>query len=501
GRDRLQQEYRILAALEHPNIAGLLDAGITENGIPYFVMEYVDGVAIDKFCTERGLSITQRLRLFLPVCDAVQYAHQKLVVHRDLKPENILVTASGVPKLLDFGVAKVLSESPSTAAQTMTRAMTPEYASPEQVRGQPVSTATDIYSLGCVLYKLLTGVSPQPLEGRSPAEAVEIICEWEMPDPRKYAAIPPDAVHMLRMALRKAPQRRYRSVEQFAGDIQRLLDGRPLLAGPDTWWYRYARFARRNWVAVTAAVTVLLALGTGAGVATWQARRAERRFADVRHLADVFLFDFEKSIHDVPGTTRARQLVVSTALEYLEKLSQDASRDPALAREVASAYEKVGDIQGAGMANVGDTADAVKSYERAIRLRQSLDDPQSPNPVVRLEFGNVLVKLATVQARTNDLDAAIRNCRDAKGLADAVLKLDATNSQATRLLASAYVQLPFLLQRRSDVQGAIDSARQGLALREKLAAASPDDRTAQQELAFAYYTSGELQMRLGNRQA
>src|SRR5262249_20934560 len=184
----------------------------------------------------------------------------------------------------------------------------------------PVNTAADIYSLGCVLYKLLAGVSPHRLRGCSPVEAVKIICEREMPDPRKFAHLPADAVHILQMALRKEPQRRYRSVEQFAGDIQRLLDGRPLLAGPDTWWYRYAKFARRNCVAVSAVATVLLALGFGAGIATMQARRAERRFADVRHLANVFLFEFEKSIHDVPGTPRARQLAVSTALEYLQKL-------------------------------------------------------------------------------------------------------------------------------------------------------------------------------------
>jgi tetratricopeptide (TPR) repeat protein len=498
GSDRLQQEYRILAALEHPNIAGLLDAGITEGGIPYFVMEYVDGVAIDTFCADQGLSVPQRLRLFLSVCDAVQSAHQKLVVHRDLKPENILVTESGVPKLLDFGIAKVLSESSAGLSQTMTRAMTPEYASPEQVRGEPISTATDIYSLGCVLYKLLTGVSPQPLKGCSSAEAVQIICDREMPDPRAFTEIPPDAVHILRMALRKEPQRRYRSVDQFAGDIQRLLNGRPLLAGPDTWWYRCAKFVRRNWVAVTAITTVLLALGAGAGIATWQARRAERRFGDVRHLANVFLFDFENSIHDVPGTTRARQLVVNTALEYLQKLSQDASRDPALAREVATAYEKVGDIQGGGMANVGNTAGAVRSYEQAIQLRRTLGDPESSAPAVRVDFGNVLVKLAAAQARTNDLNAAIRNCRDVINLSDVLLKSDPASVPATKLMASAYLQLPFLLHRRSDVQGAVESAQKGLALRQKLAEASPQDKVVQQELAYAYFISGELQARLRN---
>ncbi len=496
GKERLQQEYRILAALDHPNIARLLDAGVTEGGIPYFVMEFVDGVPIDKFCVQQGLTLPQRLRLFISVCDAVQYAHQKLVVHRDLKPDNILVTAGGITKLLDFGIAKVLSETPGAAVQTVTQALTPEYASPEQVRGEAISTASDIYSLGCVLYKMLTGVSPHQLQGVSTAEAVKIICEREMPDPRKFSDLPADMVHILHMALRKEPQRRYRSVEQFAGDIQNLLSGHSVLAGPDTLWYRNSRFARRNWVALTAVVTVLLALGIGAGVATWQARRAERRFADVRHLANVFLFDFEKSIHNVPGTTRARQLVVTTALEYLEKLSADAAKDPALAREVASAYEKVGDLQGAGMANIGNTAEAVRSFEKALALRRSLGDPQSATPGLRVEYGGVLVKLATVQGRTNQLDDAIRHYREAISIAEGALQSDPDSFASTRLLANGYMGLPFNLHRRSDIPGALDSAQRGLALRQKLAAALPQDRQAKQELANAYYVGADLQVRM-----
>jgi eukaryotic-like serine/threonine-protein kinase len=498
GADRLRQESRILAGLDHPNIARLFDAGFSGEA-PYFAMEYIDGAPIDKFCAQHNLSMEERLRLFLRVCDAVQFAHQKLVVHRDLKPDNILVTEAGVPKLLDFGIAKVLSEVPGTVSKTATLVMTPEYASPEQILGEPVSTATDIYSLGCVLYKLLTGKSPHQLQGASPAEAVKIICEGEIPDPRKVGGVPADAAFILGMALRKEPQRRYRSVEQFAGDVQGLLGGLPLVAGPDTFWYRYSKLIRRNWIAVTAIASVVLALGVGAGIARWQAKRAERRFAEVRQLADVFLFDFEKSIHNVPGTTQARQLVVKTALEYLQKLSQDAAGDPSLTREVATAYEKVGDIQGAGHANTGKTADAVRSYETAIRMRRTLKDSSARSPEAQLDLGTVLVKLAGTQGRTDDLDAAIRNCREAITVADALLKTNPDQTQAKKLLASAYLQLPFILYRRSQKEEAAEDARRGLELRQELAKAAPQDQTAKQELAQAYYVSGELQARLWHR--
>src|SRR5215472_2519983 len=493
GADRLQQECRILAGLEHPNIARLFDAGMSDNGIPYFVMERIDGVPIDIFCRDHALSLHQRLRLFLQVCDAVQFAHQKLVVHRDLKPENILVTKTGIPKLLDFGIAKVLDPSASALSQTVTQVMTPEYASPEQVQGEPVSTLTDIYSLGCVLYKMVTGVSPHQLQGVSPAQAVQIICEREVPDPRKFADVPADVAHILGMALRKEPQRRYRSVEQLAGDIQRLLGGQPLLAGPDTAWYRYGKFVRRNWLAVTAVTAVVVAVGAGAGIATWQARRAERRFADVRRLANVFLFDFEKSIRNVPGTTRARELVVTTALEYLQKLAQDAAGDSALKREVASAYEKVGDIQGsANVSNVGNTAGAVRSYEQALSLRRALGDPVSGTPSARLEYARLLNKVAKIQERINDVDGAIRNSQEAIAGSKEVLKSKPDDATALAVMATAYMELSSALHRRSDVQGAIESAQQGVVLAERLAAASPRDRFPRLELASGYWMQGSL---------
>jgi eukaryotic-like serine/threonine-protein kinase len=502
---RLEQECRILATLEHPNIARLLDAGATEDGRPYFAMEYIAGQAIDRFCDERKLSARERVQLMLPVCEAVQLAHQSLVVHRDLKPDNILVTAEGLPKLLDFGIAKVIGEAPAAAPQTVTRVLTPEYGSPEQVRGELISTAADIYGVGGVLYKLLTGAAPHAIEGKSPAETLRAICEEDL---RRPSSLRPelagDLDHILQMALRKEPQRRYATADHLAADLRRWLDGRPVLASPDTIWYRSGKFVRRHWLVVAAAAVVLAALAAGAGVATWQARRAERRFADVRHLAHVFLFDFEESIHRVPGATKARQLLVKTALEYLASLSQEASGDASLTRELADAYEKVGDIQGEPRAgNVGNTEGAVHSYQHAISLRQSLGDAESMDPAIRIAMAAGLVKLANVQARTPELEAALATCRRALSLAGKTPQANSGLPDAMAVLAQAHSVMSLLLLKKNDAGASVEEAHRSLALRERLAAAAPRDRSAQLALAEADRNVGKLagQIGTGNSEA
>jgi tetratricopeptide (TPR) repeat protein len=492
--DRLQQECRVLASLEHPNIARLLDAGVTDDGSPYFVMEYVAGHPIDRFCDERKLSPRERVQLMLPVCEAVQFAHQKLIVHRDLKPDNIQVTGEGIPKLLDFGIAKVLSEAPAAAPETVTRILTPEYGSPEQVRGELAGTATDIYSLGGVLYKLLTGAAPHRIEGKSPVDTLRAICEEDVRQPSSLRPeLAGDLDHILQMALRKEPQRRYSSAEQFAADLRRWLADEPVLASPDTVWYRSGKFVRRHWLGLTAVAIVLLALVAGAAVAIWQARRAERRFEDVRHLANVFLFDFEQSIHNVAGATKARQLLVKTALEYLASLSKEASGDPALTHELAAAYEKVGDIQGQPNAgNVGHTEGAVESYRHAVALRQSLHDAESADPAIRIAMAGGLIKLASVQARTSELEAAVSNCRRAMSLAEQTLQAHDGLRPALAVLAQADSVMSLLSLKKNDVKASIDEARRSLDIRARLAAAAPQDRSAQLALADADRTIGRL---------
>ncbi len=273
---RFRQERQILAELEHPNIARLLDGGSTDGGVPYFVMEHVEGVPIDAYCEARQLSLRQRLELFRTACAAVAHAHGKRVVHRDLKPGNILVTAEGTPKLLDFGIAKLLIARPASEhTVTGTRVMTPEYASPEQWRGSPVTAASDVYSLGVVLDRLLTGRGPYRPTLSLPDEIGRAICE---DDPEPPSAAAPQARHRLAgdvdaivlKALRKEPERRYGSAEELSEDIRRHLEGRPVTARRDRLAYRADRLLRRNKAAaVTALTTAALAALVSALVYHW----------------------------------------------------------------------------------------------------------------------------------------------------------------------------------------------------------------------------------------
>ncbi|HUE00476.1 MAG TPA: protein kinase [Bryobacteraceae bacterium] len=489
--ERLQQECRILATLDHPNIARLLDAGATDDGLPYFVMEYVAGQPIDCYCDEHHLTPRDRVKLMLPVCAAVQLAHQKLVVHRDLKPDNILVTAAGIPKLLDFGIAKVLDDAPAGSAP-VTRVLTPEYGSPEQVRGESVSTAADIYALGGVLYKLLTGVTPHQIEGRSPADTLRAICEEDV---RRPSSLRPeldgDLDHILQMALRKEPQRRYSSAEQFAADLQRWLAGRPVLASPNSIWYRSGKFMRRHWLGAAASAIVVLALVAGTAVALWQARRAERRFADVRHLANVFLFDFEQSIHQLPGATKARQLLVKTALEYLRSLSREAGGDTALTRELAAAYEKVGDIQaGNDSGGVDDAPGAVRSYQQVISLLKSLQRFGLDDTGLSSSLAQVWGKLGDAQIRTRQLKAAVASFEQSAAIGRRVLETRPTDRAANRSVADAYGTLAFLDAR--DPRAAMDYAQRGLELRKSVADQTPQDINALISLADGYASVGSL---------
>jgi eukaryotic-like serine/threonine-protein kinase len=311
---RFRNERQILASLNHPNIAKLLDGGTTEEGLPFFVMEYIEGQPLTDYCDSHRLSTLERLKLFREICAAVQHAHQNLIVHRDLKPGNIVITPDGTPKLLDFGIAKFLnpSLSPNTIAPTATmmRMMTRDYASPEQVRGEPITTASDIYSLGVLLYELLTGHHPYQFKTPLPSEIERVICESVPERPsamvtrteiingfdgtavtitpelvsstregqpdRLKRALTGDPDNMVLMAMRKEPQRRYASVAEFSEDIRRHLEGLPVIATKDTFGYRAAKFIRRNRVAVAAATLVLAALLFGMIATVWQARVATR---------------------------------------------------------------------------------------------------------------------------------------------------------------------------------------------------------------------------------
>ncbi len=410
---RFRQERLILARLQHPNIAKLFAAVTTQEGVPFFVMEYVEGERLDRYAKEHALSVRERLRMFRLICSAVSYAHQNLVVHRDLKPGNILVTADGEPKLLDFGIAKLLyeagSEQPSV---TIVNALTPQYASPEQIKGEAVTTATDVYSLGVLLYELMTGSGPYSLQGGSPAELMNAVCNREPPKPSTRIAqtgVTPKALQgdldqIILKALRKEPAERYASVEQLSEDIGRHLDGLPVQARNGTVAYRISKFVRRNAVLAVAASLVLLTLIAGIAATAFEARRADRRFRDVRQLAHSVLFDYHDSIAALPGATAVRKRLVEDGLRYLDSLSKDSGNDPSLLSELADAYEKVGAVQGGfalsdagrtiSVSNLGDHTGAVRSVEKALAIRRQLAESEPSNRDAQDKLGILYASLA-----------------------------------------------------------------------------------------------------------
>jgi tetratricopeptide (TPR) repeat protein len=497
--ERFQQERRILAGLSHPNIARLFDGGEMPDGSPYIVMEYVKGETIDTYCDRSDLSVVERMRLFLKVCDAVQYAHQNLIVHRDLKPANILVTEDGQPKLLDFGIAKVLDPAEAQRAQRSTRVLTPEYASPEQVRGDPVSTASDVYSLGAVLTRMLTGKPPHSLEGMSPMGAAQAIAEQEV---GRFPGVPADVNAILQKALRKDASRRYRSVGELTEDITRYLEGRTVLAAPDSWLYVTRKFLSRNWIAATSVAGVFLALAAGAGIALWQARRAERRFNEVRQLANRFLFEFEDSIHNVSGASRARLLVVQTASDYLARLSAEAGGDPVLTRELADAYKKLGDVEGARYdGNVGQIPAALASYRKGLALRDSIGDQATSDPKARLNYLQNLDALTGLEWASGDRNVATSLSAKYVDLANWWSGPAASDPALLNAGGDAYYWLASIQRYKEDYANGTISARRNLEYQTRAHQMEPRNPARAVNLASAYRQLGFMEMDGGAYQA
>ena len=362
GEERFKREGRILASLLHPHIAQLIDAGISTSGQPFLILEYVDGEPIDAYCDRHALDVDARITLFLDVLSAVAHAHANLTVHRDIKPSNVLVTTDGQVKLLDFGIAKLLDDEERSGEATVLtresgRAMTPAYAAPEQITNGTVTTATDVYALGALLFVLLTGRHPAAESLASPAELVKAVVETEAPrasDSVSRQAPSPDRLRRLlrgdldtiiRKALKKNPADRYFSVPAFADDLRRYLRHEPITARPDTIAYRTSKFVRRNWLPVAAAALILASLSAGLYMANRERVIAERRFVQVRQLANK-LFDIDVQVRQLPGNARARQLIVDTALEYLDRLAGEARGDAELSLDVGTAYMRVARVQG-----------------------------------------------------------------------------------------------------------------------------------------------------------
>jgi tetratricopeptide (TPR) repeat protein len=494
GSRRFLDEHRILASLDHPDIARLLDAGASDTGVPYVVMEYVEGESIDTYCVAQRLSIRQRLTLFWRVCGAVQYSHEHLVVHRDIKAGNILVTRDGSPKLLDFGIAKLLDPGgfDPQVTRTTLRALTPESASPEQVRGEPVTVATDVYSLGVLLYRLLTGRGPYRGDMSTESGVMRAVCDEEplrpsaTPDLSQHRELRGDLDLITLKALHKDTARRYSSVEQLARDVERHLNRLPVLAAPDGWIYRAQKFMARNWLGVGATAAVMLALLAGGATTWWQAQRAERRFNDVRRLANTFMFDIHDAIAKLPGSTEARRLLVTNALAYLDSLASEAGGDPALERELATAYEKMADVVGRpSTPNLGVVHGALAAYHKAQAARQRLLADQPGNVDVLRDLSTTAMKMSRAAYYAGDPQGGADEARKATVIEEQLAAADSSPTQAFRLARSYsnYGQMLFVSGQTLD---SIKQQQQAIAMLEALQAAGSNQPDLAGRLSVAY---------------
>jgi non-specific serine/threonine protein kinase/serine/threonine-protein kinase len=567
---RFRAERQILAMLDHPHIARLLDGGTAPDGSPYLVMEHVAGRPLLAFCDARGLGVDGRIALFLTVCDAVQFAHQRLVVHRDLKSDNILVTDDGSPRLLDFGIAKLLAPDPGrevTVTAPMHRMMTPDYASPEQIRGEPATVAGDVYSLGVILYELLSGARPLTFTTRSPEEILRVVTHEDPVPPSAAAARSPggeaasrrsdttarlkrrltgDLDDIVLKALEKDPARRYGSVDLLAQDLRRHVEGMPVLARGRSTAYLVSRFVHRHRAAVVATSLVVLALLAGLAGTIWQAgvaRRerdvAQRRFADVRGLARAVVFDIHDAIANLPGSTKAREVLVGHALRYLDDLSREAGGDLALQRELAVAYSKVGDVQGQPMfPNLGQTAAAKTSYEKALTLLREVTaaQPESSmivhdeivvmqrlmdllgvmgrpeeamalglearersngllarhpaDPVFQGDLSITCQRLADLKLAAGDTLGALEECRTNVNIAEQSFRAHPEDPRARRAALIASAKLAHFHAIRDERDSALVAYQRAEALAGAAVAAQPNDTDAARDLSIVYSMHG-----------
>jgi eukaryotic-like serine/threonine-protein kinase len=437
---RLKLERQILAQLDHPNIAHLLDGGSLPDGSAYIVMEYIDGIAIDAYCDSNALDVTARLKLFQTVCAAVHYAHQNLIVHRDLKPSNILVTSAGVPKLLDFGIAKLLDDRQAarhTLAMTQAdiRIMTPDHASPEQVRGQAITTSSDVYVLGVLLYKLLSGSGPFFISSVRLAEIERAICEKDPPPPSHVVGIEDSAEsraiaedrgttakrlrrilngdldNIVLMAMRKEPERRYASAQQMASDIQRHLDGMPVIARRDTMSYRSIKFVRRHWLPVTASLAaafLVLAFATTTYLQSLRIAAERDRAAQQRERAEhergraeevssflVNLFKLSDPEENRGNQVTARELLDSGAKRLRAGLQEQPETKAALLSTVGAVYDSLGQFQ-----------DALPILDESLKLQgQSHDDSHIDT---LLEIGSARIGSGDLRGAEPPVQEALR---------------------------------------------------------------------------------------------
>ena len=410
---RFRRERRLLAQLEHPHIARLFDGGeikgdgLTED-VPYIVMEHVEGKTITSHYRHATASVRDKLTAFLQVLDAVAYAHRRLVLHRDLKPENILVTESGTAKLLDFGVAQLQSDDDGIPKPVAPLGMTVEYASPEQIAGSALSVESDIYSLGVVLYELLGGRHPYASHATATTDVVAAVHGGRVAP----LGVNVDVDAIVAKAMHTTAAGRYHTVEAFADDIHAYLDARPIVARSVPLWDRASLFVHRNQWQVAAAVVLCVAITAGVIGTAYEAHRANRRVLQLRQLAGALLFQVHDAVEALPGSTAAREVLVKTSAEHLDRLADDAGSDPRFLLEMATAYERLAQLQGGPNAgHIGRTADAAESYHKALALYDRLAPPHARDVLLR-EAG-CWKKLGRMQQLNGDTKSATESLRRA----------------------------------------------------------------------------------------
>lgn len=535
---RFERERKILSRLRHANIAALLDGGISSEGLPFFVMEYVDGSPLGEFCRKNNPSLEARLKIFQQICGAVEDAHKNLVVHRDLKPSNIIVSQDGTPKLLDFGIAKLLSGEDAETTATQAKMFTPEYASPEQILGKNVTTAADVYSLGVILYELLSGHRPFETKGKSFDEIIKSICETEplppskaiwdfefgisdlngktkfkpndttyqnretgpksqLPNPKLLRG---DLDNIILKALQKEPAERYGSVRQLAEDISRFLGGLPVLARPQTLKYRFGKFVKRHKAGVFAAALVFLSLVGGISVAAWQtavARRerekADRRFAEVRSIAKNVIFDYHDAITKLPRSTEVRERMVRDSVAFLNNLMAEGESSPELLEEIAAGYEKVAYVQSnIYESNLSRVDAAVDNYRKALAIRQSLvrDDPQNADRKFALAvcYGQTA---NTLMARGKEPESLVFY-KNALEIYESLVASAPAAPKFRSGVAQGYFDLGFVNFELRDTAAARAFYEKSLEIREGLFAETPQDADYARNLAITLKRLGQV---------
>jgi serine/threonine protein kinase len=468
---RFGTERQVLATLNHPNIGTILDGGETSDGRPFIVMEFVEGQPITQACENLGLSIRRRIELFRSLCSAVHYAHQKLVIHRDIKPSNVLVTSDGAVKLIDFGISKpiaagLISGGPSSMATTGL-VLTPDYASPEQLSGLELTTSTDIYSLGVLLYELLTGSRPYTLHGLSYAAAERLVCLGEI---RKPSAAPElsdktrkelagDLDRIILMAMEKDPSRRYQTALHLNEDLLRYLEGKPVLARKATSLYRLQKFVRRHRTATLLTCAMVVMIGASVLLYSWQSRRAERRVNQIESLADSTISDMAEKLQNSSASVETQAALFQGAIQYLNQLRQSSKNDPRILLQLSKSYRRLGNLEGSPfVANLGNRAVAAASFQEALQTalaaQARLPGAESSTAVIIAYH-----QLGQFETFAGDLDIARDHYKRCLALAHEFLREKPDDPLRKQLLGASYAGLGYVEYSNLETDQAVQNDR------------------------------------------